>query len=197
MNKNPNHSTRKRLTGGVLAVILLALCLVVTTYALVYYSVEIKDNYFKTGEVKINLNDGKAIIGENAPDYNGEGVSRLFEPGMTVKRDFFIQNESTEAVYYRLYFDDVKGDLAKVLLVSVRDKNTGELLYSGTPAELMLTDENNIAAANDQLRVGQRRDLTMYFYFPQNAGNAAQNRTLEFTLCAQATQGRNNPDKTF
>lgn len=197
MNKNPNPSTRKRLTGGVLAVILLALCLVVTTYALVYYSVEVKDNYFNTGVVSINLNDGKAIIGENAPDYNGKGVSQLFEPGMTVKRNFFIQNESTEAVYYRLYFKDVKGALAKVLLVSVRDKNTGELLYSGTPAELMLTDENNIAAANDQLRVGQRRDLTMYFYFPQNAGNVAQNRTLEFTLCAQATQVRNNPDKTF
>lgn len=197
MNKNPNPSTRKRLTGGVLAVILLALCLVVTTYALVYYSVEVKDNYFNTGVVSINLNDGKAIIGENAPDYNGKGVSQLFEPGMTVKRNFFIQNESTEAVYYRLYFKDVKGALAKVLLVSVRDKNTGELLYSGTPAELMLTDENNIAAANDQLRVGQRRDLTMYFYFPQNAGNVAQNCTLEFTLCAQATQVRNNPDKTF
>lgn len=196
MNKNPNPSTRKRLTGGVLAVILLALCLVVTTYALVYYSVEIKDNYFKTGVVSINLNDGKAIIGENAPDYNGKGVSQLFEPGMTVKRDFFIQNESTEAVYYRLYFDDVKGGLAKVLQVTIQDA-AGVVLYSGTPEELTLSNGNNIAAANDQLRVGQRRDLTMYFYFPQNAGNVAQNRTLEFTLCAQATQVRNNPDKTF
>lgn len=186
--KQSNHNTRRRLTGGIVAAILLAMCLAVTTYALVYYSVEVRDNYFKTGEVKLNLNDGKTIINEN--EY-------LFEPGMTVEKDFFLKNESTEAVYYRLYFDDVKGDLAKVLLVSVRDKNTGELLYSGTPAELMLTDENNIAAANDQLKAGERRELTMSFYFPREAGNSAQNRNLEFNLCAQATQVRNNPDKTF
>lgn len=196
MNKNPNHSTRKRLTGGVLAVILLALCLVVTTYALVYYSVEVKDNYFNTGVVSINLNDGKAIIGENAPDYNGKGVSQLFEPGMTVKRDFFIQNKSTEAVYYRLYFDDVKGGLAKVLQVTIQDA-AGVVLYSGTPEELTLSNGNNIAAANDQLKVGEQRNLTISFYFPRETGNTAQYQKLTFKFCAQATQVRNNPDKTF
>ena len=185
--KQSNHNTRRRLTGGIVAAILLAMCLAVTTYALVYYSVEVRDNYFKTGEVKLNLNDGKTIINES--DY-------LFEPGMTVEKDFFLENESTEAVYYRLYFKGVKGGLATVLQVSVRDES-GKLLYSGTPAELMLTDENNIAAANDQLKAGERRELTMSFYFPREAGNSAQNRNLEFNLCAQATQVRNNPDKTF
>lgn len=187
MNKNPNHSTRKRLTGGVLAVILLALCLMVTTYALVYYSVEVKDNYFNTGVVSINLNDGNAIINEN--EY-------LFEPGMTVKRDFFIQNESTEAVYYRLYFDDVKGGLAKVLQVTIQDA-AGVVLYSGTPEELTLSNGNNIAAANDQLKVGEQRNLTISFYFPRETGNTAQYQKLTFKFCAQATQVRNNPDKTF
>ncbi len=187
MNKNPNPSTRKRLTGGVLAVILLALCLVVTTYALVYYSVEIKDNYFKTGEVKINLNNGNAII--NKTEF-------LFEPGMTVNKEFFIKNESTEAVYYRLYFKDVKGGLAKVLQVTIQDA-TGVVLYSGTLAELTLSKDNNIAAANDQLKVGEQRNLTMSFYFPRETGNTAQDQNLTFIFCAQATQVRNNPDKTF
>lgn len=186
--KQSNHNTRRRLTGGIVAAILLAMCLAVTTYALVYYSVEVRDNYFKTGEVKLNLNDGKTIINEN--EY-------LFEPGMTVEKDFFLENESTEAVYYRLYFKDVKGGLATVLQVSVRDES-GKLLYSGTPAALTLSPEaDNIAAANDQLKAGERRELTMSFYFPREAGNSAQNRNLEFNLCAQATQVRNNPDKTF
>lgn len=55
----------------------------------------------------------------------------LFEPGMTVKKDFFIENDSTGTVYYRLYFAGVSGDLADVLEVTVKDGN--KTLYSGTP----------------------------------------------------------------
>lgn len=187
-----NQTTRKRLTGGILLAILLTLCLVVTTYALVYYSVYERDNFFQTGGVKINLNDGKAIIGENAADYNGEGVSKLFEPGMTVKREFFIQNESTDPVYYRLYFKDVSGGLADVLHITVKDGD--KVLYSGVPSRMGKSD---MVAADDQLDVGQKRVLTMYFYFPRETGNTAQDKNLTFTLCADATQVRNNPGKAF
>ena len=39
----------KRLTGGIIAIIVLALCLCVTTFALVYASVLVEDNLFHTG----------------------------------------------------------------------------------------------------------------------------------------------------
>ena len=115
----------KRLTGGIIAIIVLALCLCVTTFALVYASVSVEDNLFHTGEVKINLNDGKPVIREH---------ELIFEPGMTVKKDFFIENDSTWDVYYRLYLDNISGGLADVLTVTIKDGD--KVLYTGTANEL-------------------------------------------------------------
>ena len=50
--------TAKRLTGGIIAIIVLAVCLCITTFALVYASISVENNLFHTGEIKINLNDG-------------------------------------------------------------------------------------------------------------------------------------------
>ena len=138
------RKTRSRLTGGIVAVIVLAVCLVVTTVALAYSMISVRDNTFATGGVRINLNDGEPVI---RPD------EFLFEPGMTVKKDFFIENDSTGTVYYRLYFAGVSGDLADVLEVTVKDGD--KTLYSGTPTQL-----ENTQAVDDLLAVGQRRTLT-------------------------------------
>ena len=162
------RKTRSRLTGGIIAVIVLAVCLVVTTVALAYSIASVRDNTFATGGVRINLNDGEPVI---RPD------EFLFEPGMTVKKDFFIENDSS-------------GDLADVLEVTVKDGN--KTLYSGTPTQL-----ENTQAADDLLAVGQRRTLTMYFHFPEATGNSAQAKDLTFTLCADATQTKNNPQRLF
>ncbi len=173
----------KRLTGGIIAIIVLALCLCVTTFALVYASVSVEDNLFHTGEVKINLNDGKPVIREH---------EFIFEPGMTVKKDFFIENDSTWDVYYRLYLDNISGGLADVLTVTIKDGD--KVLYTGTANELT---RQNVAAADDTLKIGQRRNLTVIFHYPENSGNKTQKLDLAFTMCAEATQTKNNPNKLF
>lgn len=175
--------TAKKLTGGIVAIIVLAVCLVITTFALVYASVSVENNLFHTGEVKINLNDGEPVIREQ---------EFLFEPGMTVKKDFFIENESTWDVYYRLYLDHVSGGLADVLEITVKDGD--KVLYSGTANELT---KQNVVAADDTLKIGQKRNLTVYFHFPEEKGNETQNLDLTFTMCAEATQTKNNPNKLF
>lgn len=173
----------KRLTGGIITIIVLALCLCVTTFALVYASVSVEDNLFHTGEVKINLNDGKPVIREH---------EFIFEPGMTVKKDFFIENDSTWDVYYRLYLDNISGGLADVLTVTIKDGD--KVLYTGTANELT---RQNVAAADDTLKIGQRRNLTVIFHYPENSGNKTQKLDLAFTMCAEATQTKNNPNKLF
>lgn len=177
------NKTAKRLTGGIIAIIILAVCLCVTTFALVYATVSVENNLFHTGEVKINLNDGEPVIREH---------EFLFEPGMTVKKDFFIENNSTWDVYYRLYFDNVSGGLADVLEITVKDGD--KVLYSGTANELT---KKNVTAADDTLKIGQKRNLTVYFHYPESSGNDTQDLDLTFTLCAEATQTKNNPNKLF
>ena len=175
--------TVSRLTGGIVLVVILALCLALTTFALVYASVSVENNRFRTGEVHINLNDGKPIIQEQ---------EFLFEPGMTVEKDFFIENNSTWDVYYRVYFDEVTGGLGDVLEVTILDGE--KVLYSGTAAGL---SRQNVAAADDLLHIGERRTLTARFHFPEDSGNAAQELSLSFVLCAEATQTKNNPNRLF
>lgn len=175
--------TSKKLTGGIVAIILLAVCLCITTFALVYESVSVGNNLFHTGQVKINLNDGNPVIREH---------EFLFEPGMTVEKDFFIENDSTWDVYYRLYFDNVSGGLSNILTVTIKDGD--KVLYSGTANELT---RQNALAADDTLKIGQRRNLTVVFHYPETQGNDTQNLDLTFTLCAEATQTKNNPGKLF
>lgn len=175
--------TAEKLTGGIIVVVFLTICLCITTFALVYTSVSVENNLFHTGEVNINLNNGNPIIREH---------EFLFEPGMTVKKDFFIENNSTRDVYYRIYFDNISGGLADVLEISVKDGD--KVLYSGTANELTRA---NVIAADDTLGIGQRKNLTAYFRFPEEKGNVAQSLDLTFTMCAEATQTRNNPNKLF
>ncbi len=175
--------TAKKLTASVVTIIVLAFCLCITTFALVWATVSVDNNLFHTGIVKINLNDGKPVIEEH---------EFLFEPGMTVKKDFFIENQSTWDVYYKLYFTDIEGGLANVLDVTVKDGE--KVLYSGKATDLT---KENVGAANDVLKLNERRNLTVYFHFPEESGNEAQNLVLTFSMSADAVQTKNNPNKLF
>ena len=68
------------------------------------------------------------------------------------------------------------------------------MICSGTARELTA---GNTAAADDTLAPGERRYMTVYFYFPPEKGNEAQDKELSFTVCAQAVQTKNNPGKLF
>ena len=69
-------NTAKKLTGSIIAVIILALCLCFTTYAIVFATLSVENQLFQTGAIGVNLNDGKPVIEEH---------EFLFEPGLTVK----------------------------------------------------------------------------------------------------------------
>ena len=180
-----DSETHKKLRRSMFIAVLLALMLGVTTFALITSMVEVKDNHFDTGVVKINLNDGKPVISED--EY-------LFEPGMRVVKDFFIENEGSIDAYYKIYLEDVKGDLADVLQLTIREKGTDKILYQGTAKELT---RGSAAVDEAVLSAGERKDLTIRFYFPKERGNEAQDKTLSFKMGATATQVRNNPDHSF
>ncbi len=180
---NSNPSTVRRLTLSVALIAILSVCLAVTSFALVYSMVQVEDNLFQTGAVQINLNDGKAVIEEN---------EFLFEPGMTVKKDFFVANEGTCEIYYKLYFQNTGGGLADLLQIEIRDGD--KLLLRGTPAQL---SRQRVMPCEDVLAVGERRELQIYFHFPEHVGNEGQGLTLHFDFAADGVQTKNNPNKEF
>lgn len=177
------NNASKKLMAGMVILIILTLCLCITTVALVIASLRVENNLFRTGLVDINLNDGKTIV---------EETGCTFEPGATVEREFFIENNSTFDVYYKIYFANVSGQLADVLKVSIKDGET--VIYSGTANEL---SREAVIAAPDALKIGERKNLTVSFYFPPEAGNAAQNAAVAFDIGADAVQTKNNPNRLF
>ncbi len=173
----------KRLSTGIITIFILSFCLAATTFALVYSMVVVENNVFATGKVGIDLNGGKSIISED--EY-------IFEPGMTVIKDFYIQNESTCDIYYKFYFANVSGGLEDYLQVKICIGD--RVLYEGTPSEL---NRKEVSAAADTLAIDERRELRMIFYFPPEVGNEAQNLYLSFDFAADAVQTKNNYDKKF
>lgn len=182
------HSSRtgRKLRISLAAVIVLSVSLAITSYALVRISVSVRDHVFHTGIVAINLNAGNPIVNPE------DEMFKRFEPGMRVVREFDVINESTDEVYYSVYLEDVKGELAQVLEISVWDDDI--LLCSGTAEEL---EGSNAVGGIGELKVGETRTLKAYFYYPADAGNETQGEKLEFTMSAKAVQKRNNPDKQF
>lgn len=180
-----DEAVQKKLRRSMIIAVLLALMLIVTTFALITSIVTVKDNTFETGIVRLNLNDGEPVITEN--EY-------LFEPGMRVQKKFFIENEGSIDAYYKVYMEEMTGDLADVLQLTITDDASGRVLYQGQADELT---RGSAAVSDDVLSAGERKELTILFYFPEERGNEAQDKNLSFRLSATATQVRNNPGHSF
>lgn len=171
-----------KLMAGVIALTVLLMSLCVTTLALIYENLISHEADISTGKVSIDVNGGEPIITEGEFE---------FEAGTTVKKTFYLQNNSTCAVYYRLYFSDINGALADAMIVTVSKGETP--LYTGRIGDL--TAKGN--AADDILRVDERRELTLTLYLPETVGASVAGETLSFTLCADAVQAPNNDNKVF
>lgn len=180
--------TNKELYRSILIVILLVLGLAVTSYALANETVSIEDHRFNTGVIKINLNDGKVL---QFKDINGNDIN-TFEPGMTVVSDFFVRNEGTGDMYYRIYFTNVEGDLVDVIKITIKDED--RVIYSGNMKDM---DRAHTKAVDDLLHINETKTLTIVFEFDSDANNSYKSKSLSFNLTAEGTQVRNNPDKEF
>lgn len=176
----------KKLNISIATLVVLFLCLCVTAFALAYAMLRVDNNVFETGEIDIDLNGGNPVIKDD---------EFLFEPGMTVEKSFYIENKGTWAVYYKLYFSNVKGDLGDVLDVTIKNADgDGKVLLQGKLSKL---NRHNVPVAEDELQVGERRDMTIIFHFPEDAKNTAQSDNVSFELSALAVQTKNNDGKEF
>ncbi len=176
--------SKKKFYIHLILLVFLCTCLCTVSFALGMVTYQVRENKFHAGQIKINLNGGNPII--KADDF-------LFEPGMTVEKPFYIRNNGTWDVYYKVYFSQISGDLGDVLEVTIKSED-GEVLLKGKLSELT---KNNVAAFEDELAEGEQRDFIASFHFPEEAENTYQNSTLQFELSTIAVQTKNNENKEF
>lgn len=190
--------TRRRWLSSALLTFLLTLGLIVTSVAITISSVEVRENVFTTGTVKLDLNGGAAVVDMTNPDAEHTNESKFSEPGFRIKRDFYLKNIGSAAAYYKLYagYEDTPENnaLANALDVEITYKDTGVLLFSGKLSALNLS---SAPVADSSLDAGDTVWFTAIFRFSKDAGNDLQNKMLSFDLYARGTQVRNNPGKNF
>jgi hypothetical protein len=175
---------KRKLNINFILLILLIVALMAISFALTIKTIKQEDNYFQTGEIEIDLNNGEPVI--TADEF-------LFEPGMTVEKPFYIQNNGTWPVFYKLYFAQIDGNLSDVLDVTILNEEGSELLTG----KLSTLTHANVPTLEDELGIQERENLTLRFHFPEEAGNEAQRGSLTFVLSAVSVQTKNNPDKEF
>lgn len=190
--------TRRRWLSSALLTFLLTLGLIVTSVAITISSVEVRENVFTTGTVKLDLNGGAAVVDMTNPDAEHANESKFSEPGFRIKRDFYLKNIGSAAAYYKLYagYKDTPENnaLANALDVEITYKDTGVLLFSGKLSALNLS---SAPVADSSLDAGDTVWFTAVFRFSKDAGNDLQNKMLSFDLYARGTQVKNNPGKNF
>ena len=173
---------RRRPFFRIFLLVFLILGLGITSVALFWQKVSVEENLFMTGNVSISINDGQPVFNEDI----------LFEPGMVVKKEFILCNDSTCDVYYRLYFTNVDGDLAEMLQVEVLDGDT--TIFEGTLAGM---NGKKSEGADGIMKEGEERVMAIIFRVPEGCGNAMQGSSVWFYLNADAVQKVNNPDGLF
>lgn len=199
MTSNAKNNIQRRLTINLVTIIILAICLCITTFALVS-SMWVRNNTFDTGKVEINL------WGEyyEATKDNAEPDKRIidenefhFEPGMTVVKPAYVTNKSSDSVYCKLYFDKITGDLADILEITIKDGTNPKPLYQGKASNLTGKGDGKYALDTTEIAKGAKKEYTVIFHYPKNEGNSGQGKCLEFTMVAEAVQTKNNPNAEF
>lgn len=182
-NGKNGPKVRRKILMSVVAIILLTAGLAVTTYAFLYQALAVEANVFQTGTVDINFNDNEPVI---------KPYEFLFEPGMLVEKDFFVENKGTVEVYYRIYFANVEGRMANALEITIKEAD--EVLYTGKASDLT---RENACMSESALGVGEKVWLTATFYYPENEGNETQLQDMSFDIIADAVQTKNNQNRLF
>ena len=155
----------KKLLFLLIVGVALVVCLGITSSAVL-----IGSKYWESENVQIWLNNEEPIITDD---------DIVFEPGVTAVRDFEVRNDGNTILSYRLYFDNVEGDLADVIVVTIRKGD--KVLYEGTISQLNKYDTRN---ADDFIRPRQSAALTIEFHYPEEASMLSADSFTTFDLWA-------------
>jgi len=179
------ENTFRKLKLSLATIIILCICLMVTSFALgILASKYLRDNQFTTGDLDIEIIQKNSI-----------NIVDSIEPGMTINKRFTIKNNSEIPVYYKVYFENVDGDLKDSIEVKLIENTTGEVLYDGLAKDFVQT--NPEVKSGEKILEQGSEEMTLKFYLPEISKNKCLGDELLFDITATAVQAKNNPNKEF
>lgn len=157
--------TADRIRKSLVVIIILTICLCLLTVFTAYAGYHEQSH-------SINLNDGIPVV---------EEYEYTFKPGMTIEKEFFIENPTGEALYYRLYFENLEGELKDYLEVTISDGK--KTILKGRMKDLT---KSTSPLAGNYLNSHEKKTLKMALYLSKTTDNKAQSTSIEFDLKATA-----------
>ena len=172
-----------RLRIMLITIVFLLFGLTFTSLALADSVVRVQNNRFQMSSgLSIKINDGAPVV---------DVTDIVYEPGGTYRSEFPISNKSNFAIWYKIYFTDVQGELNDYITVTVKEAD-GKVLCKGKMSEL-----GSNKASVGTLDANEEKTIYIEFYFLPDSGNSAQGKSVSFNIAATSTQKENNPNKDF
>ena len=131
----------------------------------------------QTGEVKIDLNNGEVIFEKNALN---------IEPNQTIIRDFTVKNIGTADCYYKVYLEDIKGELANQIIFEIYDEDK-KMIKKVKPSNFTV---NNAIDLKELLTPQEEVAFIVNAYLPKQSGNEYQKSEVTFSVVAEAIQSK-------
>ena len=181
-------STKKKIFLNMAGIIFMCAAFATITWALFFHLVSVDNNFFQTGYVEIELTNG---VSPDGPVFGGDDLA--LAPGNSVTKPMVLKNKSSDPVHYRIYVENVSGDLQYALLFRIYDENHTLL------KTVVLADFNDGDALESDVPLAIGGEKTFYIEAAMNecAGNEYEGRALTFDFVAKAVQSKNNPTKEF
>ena len=189
-NKRKEKSLEARLAWSVVTIVILSLCLCVTSLAVVYAILSVSNNIFTTAKFDIELYNADDVLEGTVIS---EGDVRI-EPGATFKKEFSIVSKCSVDAYFRVYFDKVSGALADSVEMKITD-DADNVIYDWSVISDML--KKDAVAADRIIEPLERVKLYIWVRMPETIGNEAMTEELCFDICVDAVQHRNNENAEF
>lgn len=174
------QNTEKKLKISIAISVVLCVALCITSFALaILASALVEKNTFATGVVDVDISE------------KSSSVATGFGPGMSLDRTYVVQNSSPVGVWYKVCFEEVKGDLKDVILVKVKEnKEGGAVLFEGWARDFVKENEKNIKIG-EAIPANGSRDVLITFTFPEDAGDEYQGKELCYDIQVRAVQQKN------
>lgn len=153
--------TSKRLKRSLVIIILLVIGLLSFTFAIT-----------SNKTYKINLNDGLPVI---------DVSTQKIVPGTTIEREFFIENKSSNPIDYKLYFENIEGQLGSAITATFYDGD--KVILSGIITQIT---KAKISKATGTLNANEKKYLKVVFTFPEEISNEYKDSALWFDIKAVA-----------
>ncbi|MDO4290961.1 MAG: TasA family protein [Eggerthellaceae bacterium] len=169
-----------RIAVAAVSALLLVAAAAGIAWAMFWAHERLPENQFATGSVSVSLVGGFDEVN--------------IEPGKTVIEDFAVSNTGSVDSYWRMYLQDLQGDLADALEVTVLDEQ-GTVLYQGDA--LSLDRGTAFAQGAEALFPGESETFTVQVHMCEGAGNGYQGTCVTFDVGVDAVQARNNEGREF